>query len=258
MKLPGALSWLQNPKHEKTPPLSLEREILPSTVRTALAHNEAQLGPREIRELMVPERRMQRLGFYAAIKAADGNYDLQAQLLEKVSGKDFDLTQLTVDDIAGVLDDMEARKATVNGRKLAVISRNSGFTTWSSDLGKRLDDTTVPEDAPFFTVAYSSLIGIDALARKKGGHRPLHILNPNSFTTDSDHVGHVVHPNGEVKLLPRDFMRPDGAVVIDDIERSGDTRRAIQEFWGEGVNYVPLIRKSGDALDSRHDTEGDV
>lgn len=250
-KVVGAL---RNPQYPPTPPLSIETEILPHSVGQALQYKGAEIGPGHIRELMVPARRMQRFGAYAALKASDGNEALQVDLLQKLAGYQFDMSKLTVDDIAAVLDDMEQREHTVMAKKLAEVSLK-GFGAWVNHFNRQLDDK-LNEDTPVFTLAYSTLIGLDGLAKAThGGGRPLHILNPNAF---DDHtrvnVGYVISPDGRIEPLPRDFKRPDGAIIIDDIENSGKARQKAEAFWGEGANYVPLARLSspGNLQEVRH------
>lgn len=232
---------LANPNYPPTPPLSVS-EVLPRSVGDALQYSGAHIGPGHIRELMVPARRMQRFGAYAALKASDGNEALQRDLLERLAARQFDMSQLTVEDIAHVLDDMERREETVMAKKLAEVSMK-GFGHWMDHFNTQLD-SKVDDHAPVFTLAYSTLIGLDGLARvthQQG--KPLHILNPNAF---DDHerqgVGYVVRPDGTVDILHRDFERPDSAVIIDDIENSGKARRQVEAFWGEGANYVPLAK----------------
>lgn len=243
MSLFDRLGFERQPKPAINPDWMIT-EVLPESVRYDLKYKAGQTGSAGVRELMVPARKMQRLGLYAALKAADGRPELQLPILERLVELNFDISQLKVEDFGQVLDDMDGRQSTVDIKKLAEVSRK-GFDNWPSQFGEQLAEKVSP-DASIFALAYSAVMGIDKLAQARSGDRALHILIPNSFDDASlPSVGYVIHSTGSIDLLPRDFARPASAVVIDDIENTGSTRRQVADFWGpSNLDYVPLLGRN--------------
>lgn len=223
---------------------------LNSDIRFALKHRNGMLTPHNIAGLF---GRQGRLGFYMAMKASDGNPDVQADLLRRAADRNFDLARMTRGDAAGALGHLAAQDIPlVEGQKLAPID-SIGAESWA----QRFTDVLTPvlkesPGATLYSVAYSTYVGLDKLAelslQKK---HTLGILHPSQFGQEGQ-IGFMLEPGSAdiaVKPLAHDFERPADAVVFDDALYSGNVRSQVDRFWGQAgppqfvAAFVDMSRK---------------
>lgn len=221
--------------------INLVTDILPQRVRDQIHHNDGMVDALSIRELMVPARCQQRFGVYATLKAASGDIERQEAVLTALIEKHFDFDRMTYDDVELVLSEMgHGLGREVNVKKLAEISRKD-FSNWTSSAWEQYK-RNVPEAIDVFLHAYTTVIAIDGIMRcVREKRQRLHILLPNEFESANACVGFSIADN-ELTLLARDFQRPAGAVVVDDIENTGKAREQVHKFWGDSppVEYRAL------------------
>lgn len=124
-----------------------------------------------------------------------------------------------------------------------------GYERWDQryhDLA--LKCATDPREV--FIVANSMFVGLSPFVRAfRDANKSLYVIDPSMLTTDKgkshkkDNLpcGFVIKPNGTVSQLPRDFARPKGAVVIDDIRDKGKTEEKIKIFWTRNGDEAPTF-----------------
>ena len=222
----------------RTQPNSLPTEaprILPHDVKFALKHRDAMLNPNDVRRLF--DNRLGHLGFYVAMKASDGNHDVQAGLLRRVVERRFDLGRLTRTDASEALEYLAAQDPPqVKAKKIAPID-GLGLDVWNQRFTQTLEPVLREEgEPPLFVVANSPFVGlgqIAALTLDKG--RPLGIIKPSRFGQTDGPVGFMIEPTAsghDITPLSHDFVRPERAVIFDDAIETGSVRDQVLQFWG--------------------------
>lgn len=216
--------------------------ILPSDIRFALRYREAMLSPRDIERLVGSG--FARLGFYLAMKAADNNDSVQAELLARVSARGFNVSETNLEDLGGALTHLNAQETPfVSGVKLGQVSRY-GLEHWVNRFDQVIAAAQDKRpEAPVFIVANAPYIGLDVFARRsldKGVS--LAILKPNRFEQESLPVGLVLSPSNSgtnIDTLPFDFFRPPDAIVFDDVIHSGQVQDQVNNFWLRQATLPP-------------------
>lgn len=228
---------------------AFEFDVLPEGVRTALAYQGTELKRNHVESLFAQDK-FKNLGFYLLMKAAQDQDETQKDLLRLLATKKFDPAKLEIGEtpVRDAFENLDV-VGNVYGGKLAQVSR-VGFNTWTDNFDNVLKPIT--EDEPnksLFILANASLVGIKPIAdlTVNKGER-LDILKPNRFNQTSEPVGFTISGRGEVSDLQPDFSRPDDAVIFDDVENAGKTRKAALEFWDRGEEvpsqpmYIAAIR----------------
>ena len=118
-----------------------------------------------------------------------------------------------------------------------------GFHTWDERY-KSAAANLAADSRQVFIVANSMITGLSTFVRSfRESKKSLHILMPahmlhgadmdiiECFDTTNYPPGYEVLPSGVITLLDKDFTRPHGAVVVDDIRRTGRTEERIRDFW---------------------------
>ena len=232
------------------------RDVLPSTVREQLARS-GRIDHRAIEELMVPERQQQRFGLYAAMKAANGEIDLQHDMVKRFVIKDADFSQVTREDIEPVLQMMREKDMTIAADKLAEISRK-GFDNWVDFFMDRFAQI-VPQDAPVYLLAHSPSICLDRILQSRGR---VNLLLPTQFESEGTVGFDIDVRNQNTSLLAHDFARPEGAILVDDIRNTGVSEEKAKDFWGEKNPpslYLPMAAmQNHDGASSRSVTKSET
>lgn len=207
------------------------RDVLPAGVRAALSTDGARIGVADIRELMLPERRQQRFGFYAALKMADGDPDMQSELLEKLRLNGYSMNSLDKTTYENQFEQFEP-VAGVDVKKLGEISRK-GFAHWVATYAQGYDRLTGDSQSGA-VLAYSGVIALDRVME----HRDeiMILLPPRD---DRDVVG--FRCNRDQVSPVYSYSEFAGVPIIDDIENTGATRRKIENFVPESI-YRPVVR----------------
>jgi hypothetical protein len=233
----------ENPFFKKKEALAPER-ILPSDVRYAFQYKEAKLGVSEMRDLV--ENGFEPEALYLVLKSATDDPELQQRMLqdlvdmvlkEEEGGGDQDDMRVFLREALSELKDDVA----VEAQKVALISR-IGFELWHKlyeDAAAKL----AKEDGEVYLLAHSTFVGLPAFIEQFSSEgKPLQILVPEFFSDEeSDICGYIIE-NGTVSLLPKDFARPDAAVLVDDVRNTGETLEKVKAFWEQdGVSSEPAF-----------------
>lgn len=225
---------------EKSVPVTL-----PEEVRYALAYGGALMGKQEIQALIDAD--MPWKCAYLLAKSFTGVFEQQRDFFEGLS--DAWLQEMNGETrrmrsflgmVTGTLDDSCA----VFGSRLAQVCRQ-GFEQWDRLYADALLRCARGTVTPVFVLC-GTVIGLpwafNAVAR---GVKSFFALNPAWILDQSqDYCGYefnLLGARGErVRLLGKDFSRPTGIRIIDDVRKTGKTERIIRAFWGNSVDFEPL------------------
>lgn len=205
--------------------------ILPSDVRYALQYREAKLGKSEISDLArngFPED-----AFYFIMKSHSDNPELQMQILSEfyamVRG-DGDQDPDTLKSFLEKQLETFVEGRLVKGAKVAQHSRQ-GLELWRN-LYKKKAIESANRINPTFIAGHSTFFGLAPFVREHDqAEKELHILMPEHFANeDYDSCGYVLR-DGSVLYLPKDFIRPEDAIIIDDVKNTGKVEKNIRDFW---------------------------
>ncbi len=217
--------------------------ILPSDVRYALQYREANLGKSEILDLAL--NRFEDESLYAFLKALSGLSDVQKNALTKIVAeiKDMDEEQGkdAIRDFVQTNMPSVPESAKVGMMKLGQYSRQ-GFEEWRRRYAEEAQKAALRAE-PTVIVGHSMFMGLRSFVRAHQlAHKPLYILMPHMIDdTDSTTCGYII-TNGVVEFLPKDFARPENAIIIDDVKNKGETEREVQAFWQTSpVSGVPTF-----------------
>lgn len=225
------MRWFKDRGKPPTARIDMVRDVLPAGVRSALSRDGARIDVADIRELMLPERGQQRFGFYAALKMADADPDLQLQLLEKLRLSSYSMDSLDKSTYEEQFKQFQP-VAGVDVKKLGEISRK-GFSHWVATYTEGYDRLT-GDYHNGAVLAYSGVIALDAVMKIKD--ETMILLPPRDgrgvvgFKCSSDHVGPIYSYS--------DFA---GVPIIDDIENTGATRKKVESFIPDSL-YMPVVR----------------
>lgn len=211
--------------------------LLPYDVRYALRYREAKLGAAEILDLannnfareamyillkgMVLETENQREVLQSAVDVILGNDDIEKGLRELVQQR----VALLRPDVV------------VDGKKLAQLSRQ-GFRTWH-ELYEDMARESAENATETFLVGHATLVGLDSFVRSHFlQSKKLHILIPYLFEKSESAICGFSIENGIVSGLDKNFERIEGAIVIDDVKRTGDSLDEVIRFWTKEDEFV--------------------
>ncbi len=132
--------------------------------------------------------------------------------------------------------------------KLKIISSQGGFELWDARYSEKAEELA-KDTRDVFLIGNATFVGLPVFinAFKRQGKR-LTILTPHAIKQIPKEVvhdgwnypcGYTIEPNGEVHLLSANFVRPEHAVMVDDIENTGKTKEVLDEFWGRASTSVP-------------------
>lgn len=123
-----------------------EIRLLPPSVRSNLANQEARLGRSDAEALF--KNGFQNLGFYLAMKAAEPDDSLQVELIKRLATYNFEFAKLEMTDVAKAF--LGREQDTIKGSKLATVSKY-GFENWVEIMDNALSKAEkVLPDAPLF------------------------------------------------------------------------------------------------------------
>lgn len=219
----------------------LERDtlLLPSIVRKELGSStDGHISRDALGELVRNEAFLDQ-SIYLMMKILDTDPERQLQLLRSIAS----IEERNPDEIEPMhrilKEEFDAlpEDASVQATKLAQVSRQ-GFNTWSdaySDVAYQWDERYEDEPTPFL-VGYATFGGLRKfLDAFRHDSRDLHLLIPNWIQNkDQEYCGYKVHTDAdsvEVIPLPKDFDRPDNALILDDTIATGKGMRQLEVFW---------------------------
>lgn len=206
------------------------------------------LQPREIEQLFA--NRLGAFGFYTVMKAAENADDIQAELLKRALAYDK-LSDFSAHDARNALGHLATQASSfVEAGKLHKISLR-GVGLWTDGFIDVIEPALGSDpEATLFLVANAPYIGFDKIAAaslRRG--RALGILKPSRFGQTEKPVGFMMESSSsgvEVYPLGHDFIRPDHAIVFDDILATGTVHSQIDDFWGGSPPFITALRLASD------------
>ncbi len=215
--------------------------ILPSDVRYALQYREAKMGRNEL--LALANNQLERESLYLLLKATADNPEKQRFLIQSalealsqrtdVDERPTQFIEFLHSAIAELPQD-----ETIVADKLGQLSRQ-GFDVWHKSYDDRARELSQDNVRDIFLVGHATLIGLDSFCRHfKKNKKDLYILIPDQINNEEiSSCGYMVSPDGNVSLLPKDFVRSN-ALVIDDTIHTGKVMGQIVSFWTQGGTYT--------------------
>jgi hypothetical protein len=243
----------QTPRSE-----SVDTAVLPRSIMEAIVDSQDHtIGKKEILRLVRDGEGEPTLfanaALYCIFKANESRPDVQEAMLQRV-----------VDALKEVPShDEAAARAVIRGvverftRELPEEERISGAKLKRLNLGgfRNWDDRYAREAARLandsrevFIVANSMLLGLSPFVRHfREQGKPLLIPHnmPNGVggggirRHDNYPMGYTILANGSVTPFGSGFVRPERAVIVDDIRREGYTEKQITEFWNTNGDAPP-------------------
>ena len=206
--------------------------MLPFDVRYALQYKGARMGKSEIRALA--DSGFDSESLYLVLRILRKNQEAQREFLTNI------ITAFRRTDNGGSAEVIKHRlnlldeDAGTLGTKVAQINRQ-GPELWQSAFGELATSCKDGNLQPFL-IGNAALTGIKPFVRNfDRSDSPIYVLMPDQIEADSPTVGFQIDLSGDevqVGYLARDFLRPDGAMLIDDTIRSGEHMRDMLRFWG--------------------------
>ncbi|MCA9332724.1 hypothetical protein KDA00_02520 [Candidatus Saccharibacteria bacterium] len=214
-----------------------DRLPLPFDIRYALRYKEATLDSDDIGTLF--NSRFSRFGFMILMKACEDNENAQIDLLKLACSREGNISGLSLTDVEPILESNPSISA--DGTKIALISRH-GMSNWLERYEATLQ-VHASESQQLFALANSTLVAFDILYKHSiERDQSLSILKPSSIEQGKAIVGFHIGQSATgltFDVLTRDFNRPTGAVILDDVMRTGSTRDAVLDFWSNDSNLQP-------------------
>jgi hypothetical protein len=219
----------ENPAAEET------SRMLPFDVRYAMQYREAKLGPSEILDLA--NNRLEHEGLYVLLKAASTSLDKQAALLNALVQTVINTEENnSIDEVLQTFIKQHISElptdAAADSMKLAQYSRQ-GFELWRSKFleAARL---AAGRKNPTYLVGHSMFMGLtEFITEHAKVKKPLHVLMPHLIEdSDNSFCGYVIIDN-DTLLLGKDFIRENGAIIIDDVRNTGETEETVRMFWNQ-------------------------
>lgn len=213
---------------------------LPFDVRFALRYRGTDMTSTDIADLA---RNFSRLSFYLLIKGLDTKPECQLTTMQEAAEFGFDSSRFPVGFIA---DKAKVLDAKTKGTKIAAFYRRgmsnviNAFSASAHEL-----DQTIKQDR-CAVVAYSMIVGLPEFAqhmRDDGGR--LLVINANKERAEDKNDGLQIVRDGDrfsVSRLGVDFIRPDGAVIVDDMAGTGSTFESITDLWTADGSPTPEFR----------------
>jgi hypothetical protein len=247
----GFFEWLRSGKSTQSSTQSFYRSLYPESVRYALAHNGALMGPSEIASLV---DRFTHEALYLIVKGAEDKEQKRVYIEE--------LTQLFVDPdytddalkamlyrwVENMPDDVR-----VPGTKLAQLSR-SGSSNWQDSFHELAlscyneDRTALP-----CLIAHTAILGYQHFVQlyKDEPHANIILLFPDwMLDDDENYMGFSVRLTPEVRVVTQpkitclvgawacgkrecrfDHLHCGNAFFVDDTIHSGRTAAKVTSFW---------------------------
>ena len=220
-------------------------DLLPESVRYAMEYRGAQLSGEDVESLLAKHPRA---AFYLSMKAADEHPMVQAEMLSRLAGRQFDYAkpsgeaemQAIIQLGTTILKGQPGGNATtVAGEKLGQFSRH-GFTGDLDAFDRTLKFAlTEKPKAPLFMVANYPYIALDVLARHSlaKGNLP-GIINPDHLNKPESSPGFIMRGQGAdftINALESSFDTPPDTVIFDDVVRKGVTRSLVMAWAGRSA-----------------------
>lgn len=235
-------------KNEKVPQPKIEK-LLPESIRYALRYGEGKIHKEDVETLnhshFIPEASY----MTAKLLTTFDEKAYQQYLSELISlfvQKEIDQTILqkqnqnlndtTLKNIPKTIE--------VSAMKLAQISRQ-GFDLWQEKY-KELAHELVSTDQELFLTLNSTIIGLKHFTEEYGkNNKPISFIVPEFIEGGKDIIGFMCEfkTDGVVlKEISKDFIRPDNAIIIDDVKNTGETEKIIRTFWNKETEDVPEFK----------------
>ncbi len=222
--------------------MSQSQKILPWDVRYALQYRKAQLGVSEVLDLAIngfePE------AAYLAIKMAAYDRLLQLEIIrqfvESVRDLDEVATRPAIRRFVELVMARIPRDRTVAGGKLAQISRQ-GFETWQEKF-RVCSEASSQETADVYLLGHAIFMGLAFFVQAfhRAGKKLRTLIPDMALKSESYICGYELLP--EVTFLPAGFVRGTNAVIIDDMQHTGESAREMRMFWKRGGGSVSRFR----------------
>lgn len=247
------------------------KEVLPSDVRYALAHRGARLNQEEL-GMLVRDGARERTEFanvalYLLLKALSDDPESEERVIQTLVRRLAEEKPESEDMVRNIVraiveEELTASRAEkpleVDARNIAGISRR-GF----SETDARLEQTATryaKDTRRVVIVGHAMFVGLGSFVNEfRKANRPLHVIIPKFLPEEGSEggsassrnfpSGFVIEPNGLVRELRTEDLRPEhGLVVVDDVKRKGDTERKIGDYLkgldAPAFDFEPMLDAS--------------